>query len=662
MSFDAQRLYELLPASCRIRDAEQGGAILALITIIAEQAQVMEEDLAQLYDDLFIETCASWVVPYIADLIGLRASRFGVGSGSTRAEVANTLRYRRAKGTLAVIEQLARDTTGWHAHAVEYFQLLSTTQFLNHLRPQKGAFVNLRAQGALDRISSPFDEVARTADTREIQNGRGAFNIPNIGIFLWRLQSLSLTGTPAFAVDAHRFLFSPLGIETQLFNLSATALDGGTLSSPSDFPIPIDRRLLNAQPDNYYGANRSILLIVDGKPVVPAAGQHAADLITACDLSDFGSGWAHVPKNQIAIDPELGRIAFPASQSPQSVVVTFHYGFSAELGGGEYPRAATFDTSLSPVRQTHSPAKIQDGLNALAGGGVLEIVDSATYIETLSLVAGAHRLAVRALDNGSIRRRPLLRLSGDFVISGTDGGEVTLNGLLIAGTVRVKGSLSRLNLLHCTLAPSTAAPSLIVESTETQVTIDHTIMGAIQTADSVAVNITSSIADAQSESRPVYAALDGSSAAGALSVENSTVIGKVHTKELILASNSIILARRADADTWVAPVISERRQRGCVRFSFVPLESLAPRRYRCQPVAQDSAALMRPQFNSVRYGDAAYCQLSMRCVEEIRRGADDGAEMGAFHDLLQPQRLAQLKLRLGEYLRLGLNAGTIYAT
>ena len=660
MSFEAQRLYELLPASCRIRDAEQGGAIRALITIIAEQAQVMEEDLAQLYDDLFIETCAPWVVPYIADLIGVRANRFGVGSGSTRAEVADTLKYRRAKGTLGVLEQLARDTTGWHAHVVEYFQLLSATQFLNHLRPKKSAFVNLRAQGALDRINGPFDQIARTLDTREIQNGRGRFNIPNIGIFLWRLQSFSLTGTPAFAVDAHRFIFSPLGTDTQLFNLSAAQT--GTLRNPSDFPVPIDRRLLNAHPDDYYGTNKSILLTVDNKLVVPAAGQHTADLITACDLSDFGSAWAHAPKNQIAIDPELGRIAFPASQFPQSVAVTFHYGFSAELGGGEYPRAATFDPSLTPMHQTRSPAKLQDGLNSLAEGGVLEIVDSATYPETLSLAAGGHRFAVRAMDNGPSRRRPLLRLSGEFVISGAEGSEVTLNGLLIAGTVHVKGNLSRLNLVHCTLAPSTAAPSLIVESSETQVTIDHTIIGAIRTADSVTVSITSSIGDARAEDEPVFAAPDGSSAGGVLSLENSTMIGKIHTRELTLASNSIILARLAAVDTWAAPVISERRQQGCVRFSFAPLESLTPRRYRCQPVTQDNAARVRPQFNSVRYGDAAYCQLSARCVEEIRTGADDGAEMGAFHDLLQPQRLAQLKLRLGEYLRLGLEAGITYAT
>src|SRR5690349_6991872 len=94
MSFDAKRLYELLPAVYRIRDEEKGakckestfenlteedrlslkekaaGPLKALLHVIADQVAVIEEDLAQLYDDQFIETCAPWVIPYLADLIG----------------------------------------------------------------------------------------------------------------------------------------------------------------------------------------------------------------------------------------------------------------------------------------------------------------------------------------------------------------------------------------------------------------------------------------------------------------------------------------------------------------------------------------------------------------------------------------------------------------
>ncbi len=43
-------------------------------------------------------------------------------------------------------------------------------------------------------------------------------------------------------------------------------------------------------------------------------------------------------------------------------------------------------------------------------------------------------------------------------------------------------------------------------------------------------------------------------------------------------------------------------------------------------------------------------------------GADDGAEMGAFNMLKQPQREANLRASLDEFLRLGLEAGIIHVT
>jgi hypothetical protein len=43
-------------------------------------------------------------------------------------------------------------------------------------------------------------------------------------------------------------------------------------------------------------------------------------------------------------------------------------------------------------------------------------------------------------------------------------------------------------------------------------------------------------------------------------------------------------------------------------------------------------------------------------------GADDEAEMGVFHHLMQPQREINLRTRLREYLPFGLEAGILYAT
>src|SRR5215203_4900491 len=175
MAYDADRLYNLLPAIYRVRDAEQGGPLKELIAVLAgEVIAPLEEDLAQLYDDQFIETCAEWAVPYIADLIGYRAL-YGVVPevSSPRAEVADTIAFRRRRGTASMLEQLAHDVTGWSARVVEFFQLLATTQHLQHLRPGNLSFSDIRSNAALERLGTPFSDFAHTVDVRRIASGRG---------------------------------------------------------------------------------------------------------------------------------------------------------------------------------------------------------------------------------------------------------------------------------------------------------------------------------------------------------------------------------------------------------------------------------------------------------------------------------------------------------
>src|SRR4029453_4143470 len=165
------RLYELLPAIYRIRDAEQGEPLRALLQVIGEQVNLVEEDVAQLYDNWFIETCEDWVVPYIADLVGYQAVhtagepgdvRTAQGAARTkilipRREVANTIRYRRRKGTLALLEVLANYIAGWPARAVEFYKLLGWTQALNYLHMERGRTVDLRPSSPLELLGSPFD-------------------------------------------------------------------------------------------------------------------------------------------------------------------------------------------------------------------------------------------------------------------------------------------------------------------------------------------------------------------------------------------------------------------------------------------------------------------------------------------------------------------------
>jgi hypothetical protein len=64
-----------------------------LLGVVAAQLEVLRTDLAQIYDDQFIETCAEWVLPYIGDLVGIRPLDDGVSNLTNR--LAGLLRDRK---------------------------------------------------------------------------------------------------------------------------------------------------------------------------------------------------------------------------------------------------------------------------------------------------------------------------------------------------------------------------------------------------------------------------------------------------------------------------------------------------------------------------------------------------------------------------------------
>src|ERR1700761_5347249 len=158
MSLPADQLYALLPAVYRTRDQEAGAPLQAFMTVLASQLSLIDDNLQQLYADEFIETCASWVIPYIGDLIGSNGIYdVDAAAAGSRAEVANTIGYRRRKGTLLALEQVSMDVSGRPAAAVEYFKRLITTESMHHIRPRHESNVDLRHGGQLHRIGSAFD-------------------------------------------------------------------------------------------------------------------------------------------------------------------------------------------------------------------------------------------------------------------------------------------------------------------------------------------------------------------------------------------------------------------------------------------------------------------------------------------------------------------------
>ncbi len=720
MSVSSQQLYDLLPTIYRLRDGENNEVLKSYLTVFAEQIAVLQENIDQLYDDQFIETCAEWMVPYIGDLIAYKPLHTKVTRElSQRAEVANTIAYRRRKGTATMLEQLARDVTGWPARTVEFFQILATTQYMNHTRLQNHYAPDLLDWQGLQSIKTAFDITAHSVDVRHIDTDLGKYNIKNIAIYLWRLQSYSLTQFPLIPVSPGRYFLSPLQHDIPLFNRPVAESNITHLAEPLNVPHTINRRVMDVELLAYYGEGKSISIFEDLNNADGDLDIISENVIRICCLSDNDGNWINEPLNEpvapgifkkiIALDPETGRLAIPPHMiaDEPNLWATLHFGFSANMGGGEYERASAFDSVLTTVESVSGSQSIQTALDNLSGEGVVEIEDSGRYPETLSIEVNAGQtIELRAANEHS----PLVLLDGDLEIrglepaSGSDeGGVVTLDGLLIAGGSIVipatNNGLRILHLRHCTLVPginldqggaptAPEIPGIFVASSAVQIVIEDCIIGALRVVEGAEVRIENSIVDANASDAIAYAAPDSISAGGTLTIINSTVIGKLHTRIMQLASNCIFDAKLAPDDSWLSPLLAERKQQGCVRFSFVPLSARLPRRFRCQPELAVNQAIQKaqarqgsvlnsaqkslisarivnsiyPVFTDTRYGQPAYMQLALSCAKEILSGADDESEMGAFHDLFQPQREINLKLRLKEYLRFGLEAGVFYET
>lgn len=642
-------LYDLLPSIHRLRD--ERGALRELCGILAREARIVEDDVFRLAESGFVETCPDWLVPYLGDLLGVTGLGTYPGSVlSGRAEVADVLAWRRRKGTAAVLERIALAVTGWPGKAVEFFQTLAVTQHLAHTRPHGRWTADVRSGDRMELVDGPFDPTPHTVDVRRIEPRRGRHGIPHVGLFLWRLEAHPIELAEARASDEGEGLYtiSPLGLDLPLF-APGDAWDVDTRVATRHVPDPITRRELHANPEGHVGQS---FTLYEGTPgnwnPIPE------DEIVACDLS----AWPRpIPQNRIGVDPVLGRIAFGEDAEPETWRISYHYGFAGDLGGGAYPRGEesleTVDVLTVGDGAEADHGDLASALAAWGGSGsvVIEVQDSRTYEETLGplAVASGQRLEIRAASE----QRPVLILDGELTVTGAEDSTFVLDGLLVTGgDLRLGGEMDRIRISHTTLHPD--AVSLFLDSGEAEVEIERSILGVVEAADECRATVVDSILDAGSPDERVWTG-------GSLRFVRSTAIGGVDVRELPLAESAIFLG----------PVVAERRQQGCVRFSHVPRGSRVPRRYRCQPVIPDDAtpreaariaARVFPRFTSLTFGEPGYGQLAGRRPEEIFRGAEDGSEMGAFSHLQQPQRLDRVETRLTEYLPLGLEAGVFFVT
>ena len=482
-------LFDRLPEIYRVRDAEQSppDQLRAYLAAVEAAFDAIHVNIDQLYQDLFIDTCDDWVIPYIGDLLG--TSHLKGEPRTLRADVADTIALRRRKGTLGAIERLAANLTGWACRGVELRENLGWSQHLNHQRPdaggrppyagdaitrftvRRGGTVPVRDPAALALLGTPFDRFAYTADVKPAVDDVIHINLPNLAIFLWRLEAYRLRLTAPLAKGftdlgpppaglarfAVRFDLHPLDYPVRLFNTHRAGFlraetSGGIvapLTEADAVPGPMyDARLTTGAEDGHPEAYVHVDFF-DDAPTPP----------TGFDLGDVGLNlflpqseqpvfattvWTFRGDNlcaweeglrrplradEIVIDPDIGRLVFGVTNVAQRdaliaaqgtgfvprIYTSFTYGAAGPVGAHPISRVTptTAGVDLRPVSALPGGTSLQtalDNLDIATSPVVIEIRDSLVHPVDIAAVPGT------AIDGGVS-----LRLAQSLTIRAADG-------------------------------------------------------------------------------------------------------------------------------------------------------------------------------------------------------------------------------------------------
>ena len=573
-----------------------------------------------------------------------------------------------------------------------------------------GGWADLRRQRGAELTDSPFDEFYHTADVRQHTGQNGRYNIPKLTFHLYRLRSFCVRGvTPFPQDDGLRFTCDPSGrnIPLSMPRQRPENWDDWRTAKEWELPAPIPCRLLGhgeyvitealAQNlESNFGVTpavadklrtfkgfhfpsearlKQMLELLNEPSLISAAVYReilSKSLISDCGKAallpeaisveesqgaslapeDISSGdlsqWPIAdPGKRLVIDPECGWLQFFNLPPDTGSTVTYYYGFAGEIGAGTYSRPEVElrkPTVLPNINAQNSGGTIL--ANRIANNGVTQIDDSTTYQGV------GDKLQVQDLTlQAANQQRPYIRLTRNWILRTTPDADarLLLDGLWLGSSgnyaVILRGDYEEVIISNTTLDPggsidvngdSISSIPLIIEAQVETLIIDSSIMGRILTQNGGVVEnlkVRDSIIDETDSGQTAIQMVQGE-----VELKRATVFGKVDVNRL-WASDVLITGLVDVSDT----------QEGCFRFSAAPEESRLPRQYESH-ILNDAAHIL----TSRNFGQPSYGQLSKTAPPELRRGAENGSEIGAFSSLINPIKSDSLKAKVDEYMPFGL--------
>jgi hypothetical protein len=657
----------------------------ALLAAVDEQAALLAADIDQVWEDLFIESCADWAVPYIGSLLGLPAD-------AERLEVAHAIALRRRKGTPAAMEDFAEVLSGWTARVIEGWQVSLWAQKLAHPPPLRPAAFDLR-DGSRFRVGTPFERTRRSVTPSNRWSPRAATAV----VWPWSVRTyraLEATALP----EPRRFALHPLGAEAPLYVRPRPLRLAGSLdpsaqrtrtSDELDAPVRAGYRVIEAlaaEGQITYGVNWAVSdehpLAESSDPLQPA-------------LLSLSVGGAAVPWASLRFGALPPGVVPPAPPARGEVLVDVARGH-VQLGNGlrGKPRASWHRPvpgalgALAAVAEPDPAARVVIEVNPAlpAVGTVVHTLAEAFALgESNSAALEPADLAPESIDveirlatsdrlaapppqsfTPSVARwrlvAPLLStptIEGDLELN-LRGGCLTLEGLALSGDLRLGPGLEGVWLRNLTMDPTGGATLAVhPEAWGLSLSAERSLLAPLR-ADLAAtpIRLRDCVVDGFGASLRVC----GGDAGGALRPAVAAVgaFGPMLSADGVTFAGPVRVEAADAVDCLFAGGMDVvQQQEGCLRHC-----DLGPRltnppshptTYRCGPFPA-------PVFASTGFEAAGYYTLALEPDHPLLSAASDGGELGAYRHARRAARLARLRRRLGEFVPLGLRPGLTLAT
>ncbi len=631
MTAAGDRLFALLPAAIRNRDAEVGNPLQALLDIVGEQVDGIAASIDTAYEDLFIETCEDWVVPYLADLVGtvplydasrstddatalatftdLRGPRLlAPGVASSRADVAKTIEMRRRKGTVSALADVARYASGYPIRLVEGLARTGWTQDRHHLRFDLQT-ARIRNRLASSLVGTPFDTTTRFVDVRRPAGAVGWYHPAHELLGVYRvLAERHRSVTARLGPAPWQFRLDPLGLDRPLFTRggSEAGLPRQLVSaavpdafSPALFEADLRAHVqaplspatgarppytaLYADVDDTPGAPVACLgLWVDGAFVTPAIDETAPAAayqrrVLNCRLDPW-------PVTQavgavVCVDVRNGRVAVGDGWGAAAPAVTgsFFHGTPGYLGGGDYERSGWL------VAEPDEGVRFTAGASAAADfpgpdAAIAHWLTTTAPHTVIQLLDSDRYDAPAAIDLGGRTlvieavdgERPVVAPVGaDGAMTVTGPGELTLSGIALDGRIVSLGMVDRLRILHCTLLPDGPRDENAVPvAPGPSVEVSAEALG-------LQVEIAFSILGTVAVDQPIDSLLlldsvvVGSGIAPVALAMIPTAISGVTAERTTFLGDVRCRSMTASECLFPYQIVAERAQQGCLRYCYI---------------------------------------------------------------------------------------------